>query len=306
MKTHKIFILAIVIPLLITIPSTDSSSSFTITVKTREQSYHINESIEVYGNLTYNGYPVQSALVALEVVDPNHDPVLLRTLQTNSYGVYGTVFRLGYGAKLGTYTLYVTSSGGEETVANSTTFELMPNKDIAVTSVKPSKNVIGQEYTMNITVQVENQGYFNETFNVTLYGNTTAIATQTIILTSENSKTIIFAWNATDFPKGNYTIWAYAWPLEDETDTLNNTCTGCSVFVGIIGDVNGNRKVDLDDVLAVAIAYGSNRGTDMQYWHQPPCPCGCPHSPNVDIDDNRKIDVSDYLWVAINYGKVGP
>jgi hypothetical protein len=158
---------------------------------------------------------------------------------------------------------------------------------------------------MNINVTVTNKGEFTETFNVTLYANTTTIETKQVTLTSLNSTTISYTWNTSGFAKGNYTIWAYAWRVQGETHMADNTFTDGWVFVALVGDVNGNRKVDLDDVLAVALAYGANRGTDGQYWHQNPCHV-CPHNPNLDIDDNEKIDLTDYLWVVINYGHLGP
>jgi len=52
----------------------------TITVATSSQDYSAREDIEIFGNLTLNGLPVQ-ALVALQVNDPL-GPIILRTLQT--------------------------------------------------------------------------------------------------------------------------------------------------------------------------------------------------------------------------------
>jgi outer membrane protein assembly factor BamB len=47
--------------------------------------------------------------------------------------------------------------------------------DVAVTNLVCSKTVVGQGYTLYITVTVENQGDVTETFNVTAYYNGTAI-----------------------------------------------------------------------------------------------------------------------------------
>ena len=163
----------------------------------------------------------------------------------------------------------------------------------ATTNITPQKIVVCQGYTMNINVTIANQGDFTETFNVTLYANTTTIETKQITLTSLNSTTITFTWDTSGFAKGNYTISAYAWPVQGETHTADNTLIDGWVFVGIVGDVNGNGKVDLEDVLAVAITYGSSVGMPK-------------YKPNLDIDDNGKIDLADYLWTAINYGKTDP
>jgi parallel beta-helix repeat protein len=177
--------------------------------------------------------------------------------------------------------------------------------DVALLGVASSKTVVGQGYAVSINVTVENQGGYAETFNVTVYANTTSIATQTVTLTSGNSTTITFTWNTTGFAKGNYTINACAQPLLGETATEDNYLANGEVYVGIPGDVNGDKKVDLKDVYAVGKAYGSIRGTDGQYWHSPPRAC-CPHSPNCDINDDGKIDLKDYYIVCKNYGKTDP
>jgi len=54
-------------------------------------------------------------------------------------------------------------------------------------------------------------------------------------------------------------------------------------------DVDGNNKIDLADVLAVAIAYGSFPGYPT--WN-----------PACDFNHDDKIDLDDYLGVALNYG----
>jgi len=37
---------------------------------------------------------------------------------------------------------------------------------------------------------------------------------------------------------------AYAWPVPGETDTADNTFTDGTVHVGLIGDVNGDEKLE--------------------------------------------------------------
>jgi hypothetical protein len=165
--------------------------------------------------------------------------------------------------------------------------------DIAVTNVTPSKTVIGQSYSLSIYVTVENQGDTIETFNVTLYANITSVATQTITLSGGNSTTITFTWNTSGFAKGNYTIWAYAEPVPDETDTEDNTYTNGIVYVGIPGDVDGSGAVLLTDLVTVAKAYGS-KPSDPNW------------NPNADVDDNAIVGLSDLVIVAKHYGQRDP
>ena len=80
MKNHT-FLLAIILLAIATatpIPHV-YSSTLTVTVFTDKTSYVIDESITVYGNLTYNGSPVPDWPIALEVQDSYHTPVVTRT-----------------------------------------------------------------------------------------------------------------------------------------------------------------------------------------------------------------------------------
>jgi peptide/nickel transport system substrate-binding protein len=109
--------------------------------------------------------------------------------------------------------------------------------DLAVTSVTLSKTVVGQGYSLNINVTAANQGDFTETFNVTVYANTTTIETKEVTLTSENSTTITFTWNTTGFAKGNYTISAVADTVPGEMDTADNNCSGGWIRITKVGDL---------------------------------------------------------------------
>jgi hypothetical protein len=163
--------------------------------------------------------------------------------------------------------------------------------DIGITNLNISKTVVGQGYTMNIKVTIFNYGNNTEYSNVTIYAGTTVIHTsENIPLTSRNSTTITFTWNTTGFANGNYSISAYAWPVPSETNTGDNTFVGGWVIVSIVGDVNGDGKVDLKDVFSVALAYGSYPGHPK-------------YSPNLDINDDDTIDLKDYYATVLNYGK---
>ena len=92
--------------------------------------------------------------------------------------------------------------------------------DVAIKNITTSKTVVGQGYNLYINVQVTNKGNRIETFNVTVYVNTTFLATQTVNnLTIAEPSTITFTWNTTGFAKSNYTISAYASPVPCETNT---------------------------------------------------------------------------------------
>jgi len=168
--------------------------------------------------------------------------------------------------------------------------------DTAVTDVTPSKTVVGQGYSVSINATVENQGHYTENFNVTVYANTTIIATllTNITLTSGNSINIIFMWNTTGFVKGNYTIRAYAWPVPEETDTTDNTYTDGSVCITNPGDINGDFKVDIKDLVLVIKHFGSYPGS-IKPWN-----------PNADINCDNKVDIKDLVLVIKHFGEHYP
>jgi hypothetical protein len=164
--------------------------------------------------------------------------------------------------------------------------------DVAVTNVMPSKTVVCQGYYMPINVTVENQGTFTETFNVTLYANTTTIETAETTLTSASNTTFTFTWNTSGFVKGNYTISAYASPVSGETDTNDNLLDGGCVFVAMPGDVNADGLVDIFDCVIVALAFGSTHDDHIPPWN-----------PNADINNDGIVDIFDLVVVALHFGE---
>jgi len=173
--------------------------------------------------------------------------------------------------------------------------------DVAVTNVTTSKygcqpmETVGKGMTCRINATVENQGTFGEIFNVTAHANATKIGSKQITLASGSSTVVTFGWNTTGYAFGNYTISAVADTVPGETDTGDNTFTDGKIHVGLIGDVNGDKKVDLKDVYAVGKAFGTTR--------HGPNPPGRVYSPNLDINDDDKIDLKDYYATTKNFGK---
>ena len=164
-----------------------------------------------------------------------------------------------------------------------------PN-DIGIPSIQSLKNTVGQGYNLFVTVKLINYGIGDETFDLIVYANTTSIASQTITLRSRNSTTIAFTWNTTGFDKGNYTISVYATPVTGETETEDNTFVNGEVCVTIPGDVDGDKDVDLYDVVKICSAYGSKKG-DPEYVA------------NCDVNGDDKIDLYDVVIACARYGE---
>ena len=160
----------------------------------------------------------------------------------------------------------------------------------ATTNITPQKTIVGQGYTMNINVTVTNKGDFIETFDITLYANTTAIETKQVTLTSLNSTTITYTWNTSGFAKGNYTMWAYAEPVQGETDTEDNTLTGGIVTVTIPGDIDDDFEVTILDVVKITSIYATKFG-DPQF------------KPNSDVDNDGVITILDVVICTSHYAQ---
>lgn len=165
--------------------------------------------------------------------------------------------------------------------------------DIAAANVTPLKTIVGQGYTMNISVTVANQGEFAKTFSITLYANTTAIETKEITLQSGASTTLVFTWNTTSYAKGNYTLWAYTWPVPGEALLENNTLTNGWVKVVIAGNIDGSGRADVGDLSQLGAAWFSTPNSPN--WN-----------PNADIDNNLRVDVSDLSITGTNWFQTDP
>jgi uncharacterized delta-60 repeat protein len=162
--------------------------------------------------------------------------------------------------------------------------------DIAIISVLPSKNLIGEGSSMSINVTVENQGVFEETTMISVYANATLIEASLINLVSAEIATIVFTWNTSGFAKGSYTISAVGGQVLEETDTADNTFVDGKVKVTIIGDVQGDGKVDIFDLFDVGKAFGSDLSESN--WN-----------PYCDFNNDNKVDTIDLLYLSENYGQ---
>jgi len=165
--------------------------------------------------------------------------------------------------------------------------------NIIITNITPLKTVVSQGYTIKINATIANQGDLTETFNITVYANATAIETKQITLISGVSINITFTWNTVGFAKGNYMVWAYAWPVLGEVEVEDNTFSDGFVIVVMVGDLNNDGVVDIRDISIAGRAYGSYPGHPR--WN-----------PNADINNDNIIDIRDISTIGRNFGKTDP
>ncbi len=208
----------------------------------------------------------------------------------------------------GSYTIYANVTDNIGVQATSSTATVTVNiHDVAVTDVVASRTVVGQGCSLNVSVTTADPGDHAETFNVTVYANTTYITSQNVTLSSGTSTTLALTWNTTGFPYGNYTLSAYALPVPGETNTSNNNFTGGWIIVSLVGDITGpsgwpDGQVNMRDVAVVARAFGSD-GPNYLYPGSPP---SANWNPNADINGHDTVNMKDIALVARNFGQHYP
>ena len=160
--------------------------------------------------------------------------------------------------------------------------------DVTVTNASSTKAVIGAGYPTTMNATVQNLAAQTRTVNVTVYadlnptvlGDEIIIVIQTITLNALESHPLSVTWNTAGVDKGTYAL----------TVTADNAVVLSPVFVTIPGDNNGDREVDIFDIVRMAGGYGTT----------PPNPS---YNPNSDIDGDGDIDIFDIVIAAGNYGE---
>jgi hypothetical protein len=147
--------------------------------------------------------------------------------------------------------------------------------DIAVIKVTPDPTLVELGELVNITVVVENQGTENETFDVTVYYDTTTIETQNVSSLATGANTsLTFAWNTTDvWPlHTSYKINATASTVPGETDTADNTLVSLSrvrvftsPYMAVVPHSTVNPSLIVGMNYTVSI-YTDYNGSDITGW----------------------------------------
>lgn len=163
--------------------------------------------------------------------------------------------------------------------------------DIAVTNVtaSPSETYIGR--IMQITVTLDNFGNVPENFATTIYadGNNLTILNVLNLLPAE-TRIISYDWNTTGFAASNtpYVMKAEAEILPYEINTTNNVYVDGNVKLKLVGDVNGDGTVNIDDLIAWDAAYGSVQADPN--WNA-----------QADINGDGVVDNLDGYLILENY-----
>lgn len=173
--------------------------------------------------------------------------------------------------------------------------------DVAVIDIVPYRSWAYEGRPISINVSIANVGDFVESVTVDLYYNATAgdkIDTRTAVLAPNETKTLTFTWTTRGVqPCRNYTMTAVATIPGDITPT-DNTLSGGYIKVRIMGDLNGDGKVDGKDLTLIAFSFASY-GPDYLNLGSPPDP---KWNPDADINLDNKVDGKDLTLVARHFG----
>jgi len=165
--------------------------------------------------------------------------------------------------------------------------------DVAIISVEPYRKCVNQNCSTRINVTVANLGDVIETFNVSLFANSSLVGIQTLTLDNGKCTNLTFTWNTTGvqapFWPCNCSIQAEASPVSNETNPENNIGT-CCVKISIKGDIDGNGKVNIIDISKAATAFAAKPGD--KNWNA-----------DADINEDQKISIVDISMIAKEFGK---
>jgi hypothetical protein len=167
--------------------------------------------------------------------------------------------------------------------------------DVAVTNITQLPSFAYQGWILKMNVTVANLGNATESFAVTLYYDSIAIATQPVLGIDPNATlTLTFNWNTALVPWNHtYAVKAVASIVQGENDATNNEFIAGEVNINLMGDVNGDGKVNYRDIALAILAFRSYPG--RANWN-----------PHADVRVDGLVDMRDITAIVLNFTKPNP
>ncbi len=165
--------------------------------------------------------------------------------------------------------------------------------DIAVLNVTTNTPHEYAGRIVNITVTAKNNGEVSESFDLKAYRNSTLIGTIHVTDMGVGEEvTVIFHWNT------SYLVAGQSWKMKAEAvvvgdvNPTDNVFVDGEVYIKMIGDANADGVVDIFDIAAAALAFGSVEGDPN--WNS-----------QADLVAPRGlVDVHDIVAIVIHFGEV--
>ena len=163
-------------------------------------------------------------------------------------------------------------------------------------------NMVLKPYDLYIWIKIINYGFDSEsgiTITVQVHNATyvKTIKNETFNLGYRDSHVFNVTWYTTGIAKGNYTITVSITHVTNETYIEDNVYS-CNVNVTILGDINGDFKVDIKDLVLVIKAFGKYKCHSN--WHENHL------IRNADVNNDDKVDIKDLVLVIKHFGEHYP
>ncbi len=197
------------------------------------------------------------------------------------------------------YLFWTTNLFGDFDIYYSTSNPI-PIHDVGILNATayPAAVVDGEKAKVNITAA--NPGDYNETLHVDVYyqdvnSSTMTLFNSTILDVQRGRSTRIqLSWNTTGVVPSNYKISVFVQPVPGESPRrqYNNWAVAGNVTLLpriVPGDLNGDGKVDIVDLVIVGAAFASQSAS--QNWN-----------PDADVNRDRTVNIIDLAGVGMVYG----
>jgi len=186
-------------------------------------------------------------------------------------------------------------------------------RDVAVLSVVSSSSGVRVGDVLDINVTVRNKGNCAESFNVTVYYDSSAISSCYVdSLEPSVETTVVFHWDTQKITEGNYTISASADMVPQEIETSDNVRSGSVVEVrtsynptirhdvAVISVVPSQSIVIKGERMNLTVSVG-NKGTEIESFdvHVFYGDSLTDTLPIADLGPDEEIDLS-FIWDTTN------
>jgi len=309
------------------LPTRSQTHTLELTAATDKEVYSFGSSIQIWGNLTFDGLPVEDGLVGLQVNDPLGYLLAVRTLNTGTVPsgnwqveILNVSSADGNGNpkenfKIGT-TLYIqiilrnnlqsalniwvtaTVLDSEKVPVGVPRVEgtIPPGTSKLTLSLPLSQGVALGEATIYAnahTAQPKNGGTPYCPEKTAHFYIISASSTSTYQASEEGQATTstLGTYNFTfTLPKNYIRVGNYTINATSQYQIIYFANATTKFQVILAGDVNNDKTVDIFDCVIVALAYGSTPNDEN--WNE-----------DADINDDNIVDIFDMVIVALDFGR---
>jgi hypothetical protein len=149
--------------------------------------------------------------------------------------------------------------------------------------------VTPQDFVVNITAKIVNQGQTAQNFTVTAYVNSTVMGTTTVndLAPGTNASVVVATWNTTEWAYGNYSLTVAT------SASYQSWTSKFLVNVVLAGDVNGDGTANILDGIKISNSWNKHRGEPD-------------FNPNADINCDDVVNILDGIILSNHWNQSPP